>query len=215
MRHRRATSTRPRRRRRKTLLLLRRYRWLLATTVVAGLSLLIGLSIRGVGRTSAAGLVAPDPAWVPPRPSDRWTCIVMHHSASAAGGAARFARDHRGRGWDGLGYHFVIGNGSDTPDGHVEVGPRWAAQTHGAHCRTPDDYYNAHGIGICLVGNFDAAHPTAAQARSLQRLVRYLCHAHRIPADRIYTHGGVTGKTRCPGANFDLAALRRAVERPE
>src|SRR5688500_4663582 len=97
--------------------------------------------------------------WMPAEPSNRWTCIVIHHSASEAGGADRFDDWHRTKGWDELGYHFVIGNGSDTADGQVEVGPRWLAQKHGAHCKTKDEYYNNHGIGVCLVGNFDLRPP--------------------------------------------------------
>lgn len=156
----------------------------------------------------------PTPAqegWLPAHPSHRWECIVIHHSATEIGGAERFDKAHREKGWDELGYHFVIGNGSDTSDGQVEVGPRWREQKHGAHCFTPDEYFNAHGIGICLVGNLDDHPPTPRQLRSLNKLVRYLCRAYDIPADHVYTHGDVTGKTRCPGAKFDLDALRASV----
>ena len=38
-------------------------------------------------------------AWVPPIKSERWECIVVHHSATPMGGAARFARAHRTRGF--------------------------------------------------------------------------------------------------------------------
>jgi N-acetyl-anhydromuramyl-L-alanine amidase AmpD len=151
-------------------------------------------------------------AWVPPVKSERWECIVIHHSATPFGGAARFDRAHRERGFDELGYHFVIGNGTDTADGQVEVGPRWRAQKYGAHCRSPEDYYNEHGIGICLVGNFDESQPTTAQAQSLAKLVKYLSRTYDIPASHVYTHGGITGMTHCPGKNFDLKALRKAVK---
>ena len=150
-------------------------------------------------------------AWMPEHPSDRWECIVIHHSASDFGGAARIDQWHKARGWDELGYHFVIGNGTDTADGQVEVGPRWREQKHGAHCKTPDEYYNQHGIGICLVGNFDEYDPSPAQLQSLARLCRFLCGNFKIPISRIYTHGGITGKTDCPGRNFDLIALRQQV----
>jgi N-acetyl-anhydromuramyl-L-alanine amidase AmpD len=150
-------------------------------------------------------------AWVPRSKSERWECIVVHHSATPVGGAARFDRAHRERGFDELGYHFVIGNGTDTADGEVEVGPRWKAQKYGAHCRSPEDYYNEHGIGICLVGNFDETRPTAAQVQSLTRLVKYLRRTYDIPADKVFSHGGVTGMTHCPGKHFDLKALRKAV----
>ncbi len=141
--------------------------------------------------------------------SGRWTEVVLHHSGTDVGGAARFDRFHRlGRGWDELGYHFVIGNGTDTPDGLVEIGPRWHKQKHGAHCKTPDNHYNEHGIGICLVGNFQKDSPSAAQLTSLSRLVRFLVREAHIRVDRIHTHGGITGKTACPGRHFPLSAVR-------
>ena len=157
------------------------------------------------------GRVDPQAGWLPASPSDRWECIVIHHSASDVGGAGRFDQWHRAKGWDELGYHFVIGNGTDTSDREVEVGERWVEQKHGAHCKTPDEYYNQHGIGICLVGNFNHYPPTAAQMRSLVRLVRFLCRRFHISVSRIYTHGGITGKTDCPGADFDVETLRRQV----
>jgi N-acetyl-anhydromuramyl-L-alanine amidase AmpD len=93
----------------------------------------------------------------------------------------------------------------------VEVGSRWHKQKHGAHCKTPDNYYNDHGIGICLVGNFNATRPTARQYASLQQLVRFLARECRIPPDRVTTHKAVARKTQCPGRNFELASLRRAL----
>ena len=56
--------------------------------------------------------------------------------ASAGRGPAVIDKYHReGRGWESAGYHFVIGNGTGSPDGSIEVGPRWLAQEAGAHCR--------------------------------------------------------------------------------
>lgn len=164
------------------------------------------------GKAGGGGRAGVVPrAWVPKAKSERWECIVIHHSATDVGGAKRFDRAHRERGFDELGYHFVIGNGTDTADGHVEVGSRWRAQKYGAHCRSPQDYYNEHGIGVCLVGNFDEARPTAAQMASLKKLLRHLSHTYDIPAKRVHTHGGVTGMTHCPGKHFDLKAVRKAV----
>jgi len=186
-------------------------RWgiaLLATLVVASV-VWIGCRPRPAARAPLA-----EAGWAPAHPSPRWECIVIHHSGSDAGGAARFDEYHRSKGWDELGYHFVIGNGSDTADGQVEVGPRWPVQKHGAHCKTPDEYYNQHGIGICLVGNFDNYPPSPAQLQSLERLCRYLTATFHIPPSKIYTHGGITGKTDCPGKLLDVNALRRDVAGP-
>jgi hypothetical protein len=162
-------------------------------------------------------MVSPEPGWIPPGGvSSRWDYIVIHHSAGEVGGAQRFDKLHRAppRNWNELGYHFVIGNGSDTPDGKIEVGPRWRKQKHGAHCKTPDGRYNQHGIGICLVGNFENHAPSRAQLNSLAKLVRFLQRTCSIPADRIVTHRGVTGRTACPGHYFSLPQLRSMIASP-
>lgn len=133
-----------------------------------------------------------DPAWFPRsgKISPRWTTIVVHHSATPGGSARSFDRYHRDKGWDELGYHFVIGNGSDTPDGMVEVGSRWNKQKHGAHCKTPDNYFNEHGIGICLVGDFTKTRPTQRQLAALERLTAFLCERCGISPDRVVSHQG-------------------------
>ena len=148
-------------------------------------------------------------AWIPIAPANRWYWIVIHHSATPTGGARAFDLLHKAKGWDELGYHFVIGNGTDTPDGRIEVGSRWPKQKWGAHDKTPGNQYNEHGIGICLVGNFDVSHPSPAQIRSLERLVAYLMKTYRIPADHVLGHGE-TKPTDCPGRYMNVALVRRA-----
>ncbi len=141
--------------------------------------------------------------------SHPWEAIVIHHSASDVGGARVFDTAHRARGWDELGYHFVIGNGSQTPDGYVEVGSRWTKQKHGAHCKTPSNYYNDYGIGICLVGDFDQSPPTPAQMQSLRRLILFLSQRYHVSPDHIYGHREVRGThTRCPGRYFPMNEVR-------
>ena len=76
---------------------------------------------------------------MPSNKSDRWTCIVIHHSATDEGNAERFDRMHKAKGWDELGYDFVIGNGTDTRDGQVEVGPRWPVQNRSWPASSPGD----------------------------------------------------------------------------
>jgi N-acetyl-anhydromuramyl-L-alanine amidase AmpD len=137
---------------------------------------------------------------VPERP---WRFIVVHHSASANGSAAEFDRAHREKGWEELGYHFVIGNGTGSGNGEIEIGGRWTKQKHGAHCKVEGHpEYNDFGIGICLVGNFDVTRPTEAQMAALSRLVQYLMTRYHIPRNRIYGHGQLK-PTDCPGRNFD------------
>ena len=149
-----------------------------------------------------------DSAWEVNGASRPWRWIVIHHSATEKGGAAAFDDFHRnGRHWDELGYHFVIGNGTGSGDGEVEVGSRWPKQKHGAHCRVGDnEEYNYFGIGICLVGNFERASPSEAQMASLCRLVDYLAARYRIDEAHLIGHGAV-GDTRCPGRCFPFDRL--------
>lgn len=108
-----------------------------------------------------------------------------------------------------MGYHFVIGNGSGSGGGRVEVGSRWTKQKHGAHCKIAGHpEYNDFGIGICLVGNFNETRPTEAQVRALANLVRYLSARYRIPRSRIFGHGQLKA-TDCPGRYFDYSDLWR------
>ena len=151
-------------------------------------------------------------SWIPPVPAGHWYWIVVHHSATPTGGAAAFDKMHRAKGWDELGYHFVIGNGTDTRDGQIEVGPRWPKQKWGAHDKTPGNEFNEHGIGICLVGNFDVSHPSPAQIKSLEKLVAYLMKTYHIPADHVLGHGE-TKATECPGRYMNVAAIRQACAR--
>lgn len=149
------------------------------------------------------------PGWAPPVRANNWRWIVIHHSASPTGSVAAFDRAHRQKGWDECGYHFVIGNGTISGDGEVEVGPRWPKQKWGAHAKTADNRYNEYGIGICLVGNFDVSRPTARQQQSLARLVAYLMSTYNIPPERVLGHRD-TKPTECPGRNMNIAVVRRA-----
>ena len=148
--------------------------------------------------------------WAPPVPARAWKYVVVHHSATAGGGAAAFDRMHKAKGWDGLGYDFVIGNGTDTADGQVEVGFRWKQQITGAHAKTADNRYNEYGIGICLVGNFDVDRPTPAQMQSLAKLVAYLTRTYRITPDNVIGHRD-TKSTECPGKFMNVEIVRRSV----
>jgi hypothetical protein len=144
-----------------------------------------------------------DPAWAVSG-NRQWRYIVIHHSATDTGNAALFHKLHLKRGWDELGYHFVITNGRGGPDGLVEVGPRWEKQKWGAHTGgTPGNEYNEHGIGICLVGNFTNHNPTPAQLASCRELVEYLMDRYDIPPSRVIAHRDApNANTECCGRTF-------------
>jgi N-acetylmuramoyl-L-alanine amidase len=157
------------------------------------------------------GLLPSD--WIPPAAVERrWTAIIIHHSATAYGNMAVFDKWHKeGNGWDGVGYDFVIGNGTYSSDGQVEVTFRWRQQRAGAHCGgTPGNWANEQGVGICLVGDFNRTTPTVRQLQSLARLVKFLENRYNIPLARIYGHRDTPGahSTDCPGRNFPMSRLK-------
>jgi hypothetical protein len=152
----------------------------------------------------------PDDLFAPPKADRPWKYVVLHHSATATGSYGEIDQEHRKRlGWDGCGYHFVIGNGTGSPDGQIEVSRRWSEQKHGIHCRNgknPD--VSEYGIGICLVGNLDDTPPTPRQIAAAQTLVAFLGARYKIPADHIGTHAQLASSpTACPGKYFPTRAV--------
>lgn len=142
------------------------------------------------------------PQHVPWLPTGKrqWRYIVLHHSATNKGNAAIYHRLHLERKWDfGLGYHFIVGNGHKLGDGMVETSYRWNHQRHGAHAGKRK--YNQHGIGICLVGNFNNTHLSPKQSTTLVYLIKKLSQHYNIPRENIITHRDIKA-TECPGKNF-------------
>ena len=93
--------------------------------------------------------------WYPPFESNRWTSIVIHHSADESG--------------------------------------------------------NDHGIGICLVGNFENHPATARQKVMLRKLVTFLMQRYDIPPSKVYGHGELAA-TKCPGKYLGMGRFRRVLD---
>ena len=152
------------------------------------------------------------PASTPLRP---WNVIVIHHSATRKGSVAGIDSAHRQRGWDGIGYHFVIGNGDGMRLGAVEPTFRWRNQREGAHAGggAQGRPFNQLGIGICLVGQFQEDQPDTWQEERLADLIAELMHhLPTLGAARIIGHGDVPGKdTDCPGKHLDIDRIRYLV----
>ena len=104
----------------------------------------------------------------------RWRYIVVHNSGTKQGNAAAFEHYHRyvRRMQNGLAYHFVIGNGTSSGAGAIEIGNRWHRQMQGGHVHS--DYLNNIGIGVCLVGDFNKTQLGKAQRDALEELIDYL-----------------------------------------
>lgn len=87
--------------------------------------------------------------------------FVTVRSGGSTGNLA-LVEHHRSR-RDAAGADFVIGNGSRSADGEIEIGPGWDARASGAD-RGP--------VRICVVGAVE--HPTSAQRQAVGELLNYL-----------------------------------------
>jgi hypothetical protein len=104
----------------------------------------------------------------------RWRYTVVHNSGTRQGSAKAFDYYHLHvrKMPNGLAYHFVIGNGTATGDGQIEIGNRWRRQINGGHVHS--DYLNNIALGICLVGDYNRDVPTKRQLEATEELVGYL-----------------------------------------
>ena len=143
----------------------------------------------------------------------RWRYIVVHNSGTRQGNARIFNNYHlRVRHMkNGMAYHFVIGNGSSSGDGEIEVGSRWIKQINGGHVAS--DYLNDISLGICLVGDLNRDKPTEAQLAALDELIRYLRDRVGKTKGRlsvVKAHREINPKpTDCPGDRFPYRWLHR------
>lgn len=116
--------------------------------------------------------------------SNRVDAIIIHCSATREGrdiGAKEIDAMHKQRGFNGIGYHYVI-----RLDGTIEKGRNETAV--GAHCNTKGFSrvsYNRHSIGICYVGGLDKAGKakdtrTPEQKAALIELINDICKRYPI-----------------------------------
>ena len=109
------------------------------------------------------------------------TKAVIHHTASHDVSAKTINKWHKKRGWDGIGYHFII-----RTDGTVEKGRDLSKK--GAHAKGRNNW-----VGIALTGYDKFSNP---QINSLKKLLRDEKISH------IERH-----HRNCPGEGFTLKGL--------
>ncbi|NXD17864.1 PGRP2 amidase, partial [Nothocercus nigrocapillus] len=126
--------------------------------------------------------------------------VYIHHThqpgapcrsfAACAGAMRAMQRFHQDtRGWDDIGYSFVVGS-----DGYLYEGRGW--RWVGAHTRG----YNSRGYGVGYVGDYTAG-PPDAEALALVRDAFLPCAVragHLQPHYSLQGHRQV-GSTQCPG----------------
>lgn len=125
--------------------------------------------------------------------------IIVHCSDTVGGDVEAIRKFHmapvpQGRGWEDIGYHFVI-----LQDGTVEVGRD--EKMIGAHCQGE----NYDSIGICLIGVADF---TSEQFKSLRNFIVNICGKYGLNAETVFCHyefasAKAQGKT-CPNLNAGL-----------
>jgi GT2 family glycosyltransferase len=126
------------------------------------------------------------------------THIVIHHSATAADTSVEeIRRAHLDRGFDDIGYHYLVLADGSIVKGRPEGIP-------GAHARG----VNQHSIGVCCIGNFQDATILPAQLDSLVALVVELALRYQVRPEDIVGHCDVktispeATPTECPGARL-------------
>jgi hypothetical protein len=168
-------------------------------------------AVRARPLSQPASPAAGSFAWEPAESSREWTSIVIHHTAADHGSVESIheahlkRKDKNGNPWQGIGYHFVIGNGGGMPDGEIEPTFRWRQQIQGAHAGSAE--YNEQGIGIALIGNFDEGPPSASQVAAVKQLVGALKFRYHILSSKVIGHSDIKA-TECPGKHFPMEEVR-------
>jgi len=133
--------------------------------------------------------------------------IILHCSDSDFGSASLIRKWHtEERGWDDIGYHYVITNGVQSSmypyvasgDGIIQEGR--PLEIAGAHVKGQ----NTNSIGVCLIGKH---HFTAKQLYdALPTLLQLLLPTYGLTFDNVYGHNEFDPDKTCP--NFDVNTLR-------
>lgn len=133
--------------------------------------------------------------------------IIVHCSASPFGDAETIDGWHKKRGFDMIGYQFVILNGYRKKDDYIPLDDGLLESgrpenMQGAHCKGE----NANSIGICLIG--DHLFSTQQLLTTLPFLLGQLMERYDLTKKNIYTHRTFNKGKTCPNMSMrDILAL--------
>jgi N-acetylmuramoyl-L-alanine amidase len=116
--------------------------------------------------------------------------VIFHHSASDTGTVDEIRQWHTARGFNDIGYHYIIPRNS-----HFEPGRK--LQLIGAHTSGR----NADSVGVCIIGHLSRTEPTDNQINQAARLYHDLCRAYGKRLKIEFHH------EECPGIKLDRDAL--------
>lgn len=131
--------------------------------------------------------------------SQRFDCIIIHHSAFDKGGYDRIVEIQKKKHprWKEPAYHLILSNGKgDIPFGYVKATSRywWLKES----VATRNVYCNKNGIHICIIGNYQE-HPVPDGLKpAIGHLIKILQKRYGIPDTKILFHRDCN-PTFCPG----------------
>ncbi|MCK9604480.1 MAG: peptidoglycan recognition protein family protein, partial [Candidatus Omnitrophica bacterium] len=157
---------------------------------------------ENVDANTIRGPPAAEMYFTPSAKDRKWSGIVFHHTGAEKDQSAEAIRSYhvrpeakKGKGWNDIGYNFVI-----RKDGTVELGR--SLTIRGAHALNGRTYdRNGTHIGICLTGNKKF---TPAQEKSAKELARQLCAVYNIKS--VERH-----HNKCPGPGLDVEGISKLV----
>ncbi len=136
-----------------------------------------------------------------------WREVILHSSASRESNATILFAHQRNRDPQlrHLSYHFVIGNGTYSNKGEIEIGARWQMQEIAPAMALP--VLNEDMIHVCLIGLIENTLPLTEQLVALDELLAYL--RARLGALPLKVHRDVESTaTVCPGDGFSDEVVR-------
>ncbi|MGD9276637.1 MAG: peptidoglycan recognition family protein [Candidatus Pacearchaeota archaeon] len=128
--------------------------------------------------------------------------IVIHHSGSLNSYDAIKDFHVNTRGWEDIGYHWLIDKNGKLLKGRSE-------EFIGAHCLG----HNRNSIAVCMIGDFEFIKPTEKQMKTLIKFLKEKLEENNLYLKNILGHREVGEREKiCPGKNINLNELREKLK---
>ncbi len=139
--------------------------------------------------------------------------ITIHCSDSPFGDAEVIDGWHKERGWDGIGYHYVILNGypkstKEFMSGSVrKIENGRDIKLRGTHVRG----YNTGNLGVCMIGTTwdNLTEEENQQMITMIDFIGDLVKKYGLTVDDVYGHSEFDVTKTCP--NMDMNFIRAAI----
>lgn len=133
----------------------------------------------------------------------RINLFVIHHTVSEIATQPTIFLDHVAKGFGGIGYHGLIGNGVLTQDGKYYSTRN--SSVDGAHAPP----HNFDSVGIALIGNFNEHSPTEGQIQTVTHAWAAGQITYGLLHTAFVTHRHIDSTTECPGSQFPIDEIHR------